>query len=103
MADEGPKIDEALTRKIAHLSRLSLTDEEVHDFSEQLKDIFGYVNQLSEVDCEGVEPLASPLDIDTPTRPDEVRPSPRAESGEPKVLKDAPDVLYGGFKVPPIL
>jgi len=81
--DEGPeeagnmagKIDEALVRHIAHLSRLKPSDDEVRLFSEQLSRIVEYVEKLNELDTEGVEPTAHALPIrnvfrdDVPTKP----------------------------------
>lgn len=43
---------------VAHLARLELSDAELDKYTEQLSDILGYVDQLSEVDTDGVEPLA---------------------------------------------
>jgi aspartyl-tRNA(Asn)/glutamyl-tRNA(Gln) amidotransferase subunit C len=96
-------IDAALTRQVAHLARLELTDEEVRVFTSQLGEIIGYVGQLQSVDVAGVEPLIHPFENTPPLREDRARPSPRDASGAPKVLQHAPEVLDGGFKVPPIL
>ncbi len=95
--------DENLTRKIAALSRLELTDGEISLFTTQLKEIFQYIELLKKVDVQGVEPLTHPLDLATPFREDEVHVFPPAKDGKPKVLGSAPDVLYEGFKVPSIL
>jgi len=96
-------VDEKLTRKVAELSRLELSDQEVQMFTSQLGEILKYVEQLQTVDVSGVEPMTHPLEMATPLREDVVRPSPVDENGKPKILKCAPDVLYEGFKVPPIL
>jgi len=97
------EVNEKLTRQVAELARLELSDQEVQVFTSQLGGILKYVEQLQEVNVQGVEPLTHPLDLATPLRPDEVRPSPLDQEGKPKVLRSAPDVLYDGFKVPPIL
>ncbi len=96
-------VDETLTRQVAHLARLELSDQEVKTFTQQLKQVLEYVDQLQKVDVQGVEMMTHPLSLETPMREDEVRPSPVDDEGKPKVLKSAPDVLYDGFKVPPIL
>lgn len=96
-------VTEELTRKVAALARLDLSDAEVSAFTSQLGDILRYVGQLQEVDVTGVEPLGSPVEGQEVMRPDEARPSPVDEEGKPKVLSSASDVLAGGFKVPPIL
>jgi aspartyl-tRNA(Asn)/glutamyl-tRNA(Gln) amidotransferase subunit C len=98
------EINEALTRKVAELARLELSNAEVKTFTAQLSDILAYVDQLSEANVQGVEPLTSPLALESPLRPDRVRPSPVDEkTGKSKMLKAAPEVVYDGFKVPPVL
>lgn len=97
------EVNEALTRQLANLSRLALSDEEVKTFTAKLSSIISYVEALQKVDVSGVEPLTHPLDLATPMRDDQAKPFPSDEDGKPKVLKHAPDVMYDGFKVPPIL
>lgn len=103
------EVDESLTRKVADLARLELTDAEVKTFTPQLGEVLKYVSQLSEVSLRGpdgseVEPLYNALDFaQTPLRDDQARPSPQDAEGKPKVLGSAPDVLDDGYKVPPIL
>ena len=96
-------VNEALTRQVATLARLELSENEVKTFSSQLSQIIKYVEKLQEVDVQGVEPLSHPIDLPTPLRPDVVFASPTDSEGKPKVLQAAPEVLYDGFKVPPIL
>ena len=97
------KVDEALTRKVADLARLDLTDAEVKTFTSQLGDILKYVDQLSQAKVDGIEPLTHPFELSTPFREDVVIPSLLDGEGKPKVLKSAPEVMYDGYKVPPIL
>jgi aspartyl-tRNA(Asn)/glutamyl-tRNA(Gln) amidotransferase subunit C len=97
------EVQDKLTRQVAHLARLELSEQEVQTFTAQLGDILKYVEQLQKVDVQSVEPLTHPLELATPMRNDEVR-APFVDSeGKPKVLQSAPDVLFEGFKVPPIL
>ncbi|MGY2766948.1 Asp-tRNA(Asn)/Glu-tRNA(Gln) amidotransferase subunit GatC [Thermostichus sp. MS-CIW-26] len=84
---------------VAHLARLELTEEEEIQFTEQLADILAYVEQLKELDTEGVEPTFHVLDMELPTRPDEVEPYPHIEG----ILANAPDRADMFFKVPRIL
>ena len=103
------EVSETLTRNLADLARLELTEEEIRKFTVQLGDIFGYVELLNEVNLapDGapaeVEPMIQPLDVQTPLREDSIRRFPRSADGRPKVLSSAPEELYDGFKVPPIL
>lgn len=96
-------VDEALTRKMADLARLELSDAEVVIFTSQLEHILGYFEKLQEVKVEGVDPLISPIELETPFREDHIIPSLVDSEGKPKVLQSAPDVLDDGYKVPPIL
>lgn len=103
MAQPKIQIGESLTRRIAELARLELTDAEVRTFTPQLESILGYIEKLQQADVAGVEPMTHPLDLTTPLREDVVRPSPVDAEGKPRVLESAPDVLHDGFKVPPVL
>lgn len=62
-------------RKVARLARLSLTDEEVKTFGNDLKRIVEFVAQLSEVDVEGVEPMSHAGDRALFLREDEAKPT----------------------------
>lgn len=102
---EVPKVDvnEELTRRVADLARLRLSDEEVKTFTAQLADILQYMDQLGELETEGVDPMTHPLEMETPLREDEARPSPAHADGRSRMLDAAPEVIDDGFKVPPIL
>lgn len=86
---------------VAHLARLELSEEEEIQFTEQLADILAYMEQLKELDTEGVEPTFHILDhvMELPTRPDEVQPYPDTEG----ILSNAPDRVDTFFRVPRIL
>ena len=45
-------------RHIAELARIELSSEEVNRFAKEISDVLGYVEQLGEVDTEGVEPIS---------------------------------------------
>ncbi len=93
------KINAAQVRRIAELSRLELTDEEVATFSIQLNAILEYVEKLNELDTENVEPLAHCLPVTNVFRDDIAVQSIGAE----KALENAPQRDGGFFKVPKIL
>ncbi|MDB4438526.1 Asp-tRNA(Asn)/Glu-tRNA(Gln) amidotransferase subunit GatC, partial [bacterium] len=50
-------------RYVANLARINLSDEEVTRYSSQLEDIMGYIEKLGEVDVEGIEPSAHPIEM----------------------------------------
>jgi aspartyl-tRNA(Asn)/glutamyl-tRNA(Gln) amidotransferase subunit C len=90
-------IDRETVLKVAQLAKLELSDEEVELFSKQLADILNFVDQMKEVDTEGVPPFV--LDYgETPMREDIPQPSlPKEE-----IEKNAPEFENGYFVVPRI-
>ena len=52
-------VDEKTVRRIAHLARIAVTDEEVPHLQGELNAILSFVEQLNEVNVEGVEPMTS--------------------------------------------
>lgn len=58
--------------KLARLARISLSDEEVAEFSEELSSILQYVEQLSSVDVEGLKPTNQVTGLTNVMRKDEV-------------------------------
>lgn len=62
-------------RWVAHLARLELSAEESATITQQLSAILEYVDQLNQVNTEGVEPLAHPLPLQNVFREDEPAPS----------------------------
>lgn len=93
------KIDEAQVRRVALLSRLEMSDEEIATFSGQLSAILEYIEKLNELDTEGVEPLAHCLEVSNVFREDALRLSLGAE----KALANAPQREDDYFKVPKVL
>jgi aspartyl-tRNA(Asn)/glutamyl-tRNA(Gln) amidotransferase subunit C len=69
-----PRIDPKEVREIAQLGRLRLKDDEVNRLADELGAILGYIEQLKEVDTEGVEPMTHAVPFDCPLRADEVGP-----------------------------
>jgi aspartyl-tRNA(Asn)/glutamyl-tRNA(Gln) amidotransferase subunit C len=81
---------------VARLARLALSDSEIEKFQEQLSAILEAVGTVAELDLDGVEPTAHPLDIVNVLGEDVPRPSlPLAEA-----LENAPDAEGGFFGVP---
>jgi aspartyl-tRNA(Asn)/glutamyl-tRNA(Gln) amidotransferase subunit C len=86
-------------RWIAHLARLQLADEEVRTLTRDLGAILEYVNQLGQVNTDGVEPLAHPLDIHSVFRADELAPSLPVDAA----LANAPNRRGDFYSVPAVL
>jgi aspartyl-tRNA(Asn)/glutamyl-tRNA(Gln) amidotransferase subunit C len=92
-------ITRAEVEKIALLSRLTLSDEELDRMTSQLGDILGYVDLLSELNTDQVEPMAHALDVANAFREDAVTPSLDRESA----LANAPSRDDECYLVPAVL
>lgn len=93
------KLTEEQVRHVAMLSRLKLSDPQIHAFAEQLSHVLDYMDKLNELDVEGVEPMAHPLEMTNKLRADEER----AGLPNEQVLGNAPDADPPFFKVPKVL
>lgn len=85
-------------KHVARLARLSLTEEEVELYTKQLSNILDYIDQLSEVNTNGIEPMTQPIPMVNVMREDVVK--KQFERNE--LLKNAPQEEYGFFRVPRI-
>ncbi len=87
-------------QKLAQLSALTITDDQVTTMTDELNEILGYVEQLNEVDTEGVEPTYQVNGLENVTRPDEI-----VDMGvsQADLLKNAPAEQDGSIKVPRVL
>lgn len=98
-----PRMAEQLTdkqvRHVAKLARLRLSDDEVHPMAQQLSAILAYVAQIEELDTDGVEPMAHPLDVTNVLRDD--TPGPTLTTDE--ALANAPARDGDFFAVPKVL
>jgi aspartyl-tRNA(Asn)/glutamyl-tRNA(Gln) amidotransferase subunit C len=97
------EIDEKMTRQVAYLSRLAITDEEARLFTLQLGQILEYFELLQKIDVQNMAPLAHPFDLPTPLREDVIKPCLVNSEGKPKILDSAPEGVQGGFRVPQIV
>jgi len=86
--------------KIAHLARLSITDQEMPVYVTSLSSIVNFVDELSRADVGGVEPMAHPLDTQRQRlRPDVVSETDHHE----KYQRNAPSVQAGLYVVPRVI
>jgi aspartyl-tRNA(Asn)/glutamyl-tRNA(Gln) amidotransferase subunit C len=65
-------VDAATVRRIAHLARIAVAEDEVEHLKGELNAILAFVEQLSEVDVTGVEPMTSVTPMEMKKRPDVV-------------------------------
>jgi len=86
-------------RHIANLARIAMSEEELERLVPELNNILGWVEQLGEVDTEGVEPLATVIEQKLRLRDDVV-----AEGDcRDEILANAPDAEHGFFAVPKVI
>lgn len=83
-------------KKIARLSRLHVEEAQLQPIAEDLNGILGWIEQLGEVDVDGVEPMTSAVDMAAPLRADNVSDGGKRDD----VLKNAPKSDDGFFVVP---
>ena len=84
---------------VARLARIHMSDEELDKYGPQMNNILGFVEQLSEVDTDNVDPLPSPVDIKLHLREDGINDGGMADD----VLANAPEQLEDFFVVPKVV
>lgn len=92
-------IDKETARRAANLARIAVPEEELETLAQELTGILGFMEQLSEVDVEGVEPMTSVTPMDLPKRADVVTDG----NMQDKILANAPDAREGFFAVPKVV
>ena len=93
------KITTEDVEKIALLSRLKLSETETEMFKDQLGAILDYIEMLSEVDIEGIEPFINAASEGNVFRNDQLRAAEKNLTNE-QALQNAPQAGDGFFKVP---
>ena len=92
-------IDAATVRKVARLARIAQPEETLEKLAGELNGIMSWIEQLNEVDTDGVEPMTTSVAMTMPMRDDVV-----TEGGDPaKVLSNAPKTAGGFFVVPKVV
>ncbi|WP_374579206.1 Asp-tRNA(Asn)/Glu-tRNA(Gln) amidotransferase subunit GatC [Phenylobacterium sp.] len=92
-------IDVATVRKVARLARIAEPEEKLETLAKELTGIMTWIEQLGEVDTDGVEPMTSAVAVALPMREDVV-----TDGGDPaRVLSNAPRTVDGFFVVPKVV
>ena len=86
-------------RHVAKLARIAMSDAEIDALVPELNQILGWVDQLAEVDTDGVEPLTAVIEQKLRLRDDVVTDGDVRD----KVLANAPDAQHGFFAVPKVI
>jgi aspartyl-tRNA(Asn)/glutamyl-tRNA(Gln) amidotransferase subunit C len=92
-------LDPEIVRNIARLSRIELKDDEIGPLAGELSRIVAFVEQLAEVDTDGVAPMTSVAHMEMPRREDKVTDGNRRDD----ILANAPDQEDGFFLVPKVV
>ena len=93
------QVDEKTVRRIAHLARIKVTDEETKGLRAELSGILDWVKQLDEVDTKNVEPMTRVVAQDMKKRADKVTDGEIAA----EVVKNAPMTEDNFFVVPKVV
>jgi len=92
-------IDAATVRKVARLARIAEPEERIEPLARELNHILAWIEQLGEVDTDGVEPMTSVVERALPLREDVV-----TDGGDPaRVLANAPKAARDFFVVPKVV
>lgn len=92
-------VDTATVKRVAKLSRIAITDERAESMKAELNTILGFVEQLQEVDVDGVEPMTSVVDMGMRKRTDTVTDGNKADD----VTANAPMSEDHFFLVPKVV
>ena len=92
-------VDIDTVKRVARLSRIAVTEEEAGRMTGELNVILGFVEQLSEVDVAGVEPMTSVIPIEMKKRDDRVTDGDKAAD----IVANAPATEENFFLVPKVV
>jgi aspartyl-tRNA(Asn)/glutamyl-tRNA(Gln) amidotransferase subunit C len=96
-------VDKETVRKVAKLARIAVPEERLAPLADELNGILGWIEQLNEVDVEGVEAMASTVEIDLPMREDVVTDGPTGGGQPQNVVANAPKSDDNFFVVPRVV
>lgn len=92
-------IDRETAAKVAKLARIRVDQDALPALAEEFNTILGFIEQLNEVDVEGIEPMTSVTPMRLKRREDVVTDG----NQQAKVLSNAPDAREGFFAVPKVV
>jgi len=92
-------LDKGTVKNIAYLARIRVEEDKLEPIAGDLSAIMGWIEQLQELDTDGVEPMASVCAVSQPLRKDVVNDG-NCQDG---VLRNAPEAEDGFFAVPKVL
>ncbi len=92
-------VDKQTVKRVAHLARIAVSDDEAEALKGDLNAILGFVEQLNEVDVEGVEPMTSAVEAEMRMREDVVTDGGKTAD----IVHNAPSTRDGYFLVPKVV
>ena len=92
-------LDPATVRRVAKLARIRVEEADVAQLAQELNGILGWIEQLNELDVDGIEPLTGAAQMALRLRPDEVTDGGITE----QVLSNAPDRAGPFYAVPKVV
>ena len=92
-------VDIATVKRVAHLARIAVSDEDAERMTGELNVILGFVEQLNEVDVSGVEPMTSVIPMEMKKRQDAVTDGDQAAD----IVANAPATQENFFLVPKVV
>jgi aspartyl-tRNA(Asn)/glutamyl-tRNA(Gln) amidotransferase subunit C len=92
-------VDKETVAKIARLARVRVDESHKEALAKELSNILGWIEQLSELDTDGVEPMTSVVSMTLPLREDKVTDGGYAD----KVTANAPEAAHGFYAVPKVV
>jgi aspartyl-tRNA(Asn)/glutamyl-tRNA(Gln) amidotransferase subunit C len=99
LGDPSVSVDADTVRRITHLARIAVAEHEVEHLKDEINSVLAFVEQLSEVDIAGIEPMTSVTPMAMKKRPDVV-----TDGGIPDdIVKNAPAVQGHFFLVPKVV
>ncbi len=92
-------VDIDAVKRVANLARIAVSEAEAEQLQEKLNGILGFVEQLNEVDVEGVEPMTSVVDFAMKKRVDDITDGDKADD----IIANAPESDDHFFMVPKVI
>ena len=96
-------IDKDTVRKVARLARIAEPEQRLEPLARELSGILGWIEQLNEVDVEGVEAMTSTVDVTLPMREDVLQDGPTGGGQPDNVVANAPKTEDHFFVVPKVV
>lgn len=96
-------VDKETVRKVARLARIAEPEERLEPLAKEISGILGWIEQLNEVDVDGVEAMASTVDVSLPMREDVLQDGPTGGCQPDNVVANAPKTEDNFFVVPKVV